>query len=227
MSESKVSAAELHPHRRWIAVIPVVVAIIVWVIDQLTKSWVIEHLTEHDPVLVIGETLQWMFVRNPGAAFSFGVNATWVFTILSSGVALFVIFQLRKIASLAWGIFLGLLLGGTVGNLTDRLFREPGFPNGHVIDFIYTPWMMPAIYNVADIAICVGMGLFILITILGIRLDGIPKKLIAQQHEREQQELEESERDARQKGEDSPVHESSESEQDSSPEDVPDSEKGA
>ena len=107
------------------------------------------------------------------------MNATWVFTILSAAVALFVLFQLRKISSVSWAIFLGLLLGGTVGNLTDRLFRAPGFPNGHVIDFIYTPWMMPAIYNIADIAICVGMGLFVLITILGVRLDGIPKKVAA------------------------------------------------
>ena len=52
----------------------------------------------------------------------------------------------------------GLLLGGVLGNLTDRLFREPGFGVGHVVDFIYTPWMMPAIFNVADIAIVVEHG---------------------------------------------------------------------
>src|SRR5690606_959814 len=63
-------------------------------------------------------------------------------------------------------------LGGVLGNLTDRLFREPSFGLGHVIDFISTPWMIPAIYNIADICIVSSMGLFILLTILGINLDG-------------------------------------------------------
>lgn len=179
MEPAETPTHSLQPRRRWVAALPVVVALVVWAVDQFIKAWVVTNLTEHEPIQILGEALQWVFVKNPGAAFSFVVNATWVFTILSAAVALFVLFQLRKIGSVSWAIFLGLLLGGTVGNLTDRLFRAPGFPNGHVIDFIYTPWMMPAIYNIADIAICVGMGLFVLITILGVRLDGIPKKVAA------------------------------------------------
>jgi signal peptidase II len=66
----------------------------------------------------------------------------------------------------------GLLLGGVLGNLTDRLFREPGFGIGHVIDFISTPWLIPAIYNVADIAIVSSMVLFMILTIRGVGLDG-------------------------------------------------------
>ncbi|MBN9611940.1 MAG: signal peptidase II, partial [Actinobacteria bacterium] len=68
-----------------------------------------------------------------------------------------------------------LLLGGVLGNLTDRLTRPPGFPVGHVIDFISTPWMIPAIYNVADIAIVSGMILFVLISLLGLPIDGGPR----------------------------------------------------
>jgi signal peptidase II len=71
-----------------------------------------------------------------------------------------------------WAIVLGMLLGGALGNLVDRLFREPGFGRGHVVDFISTPWMMPAIYNVADSFICISMVLFVLLVILGVNLDG-------------------------------------------------------
>jgi signal peptidase II len=66
----------------------------------------------------------------------------------------------------------GLLLGGVLGNLTDRLFREPSVGLGHVIDFISTPWIVPAIYNVADMSIVASMGLFLILTIRGIGLDG-------------------------------------------------------
>ena len=60
-----------------------------------------------------------------------------------------------------------------LGNLTDRLLREPSFGLGHVIDFISTPWLIPAIYNVADIAIVSSMVLFMILTIRGVGLDGI------------------------------------------------------
>ena len=67
---------------------------------------------------------------------------------------------------------LGLLLGGVLGNLTDRLVRDPGFPVGHVVDFISTPWMMPAIYNVADMFIVCDMIAIALLVLLGMRMDG-------------------------------------------------------
>lgn len=147
-------------------------AVGILVLDQLAKWWVVTNLPEGVPVPVIGEFLQWQFVRNPGAAFSFASGATWIFTIIAITVGVSIIWLSRRIASYSWAIFLGLLLGGTLGNLSDRLFRTPGFPQGHVVDFISTPWMMPAIYNIADMAIVSSMGLFIVVTILGISLDG-------------------------------------------------------
>jgi signal peptidase II len=78
----------------------------------------------------------------------------------------------RRIRSLRWAAVFGLLLGGTVGNLFDRLFREPGFGVGHVIDFLQL-YLFPAIFNVADIAITSAMTLFIILTILGVGLDGV------------------------------------------------------
>jgi signal peptidase II len=148
------------------------VAITVYGVDQLSKYFVVTTLAEGEVVPVLGSVLQWQFVRNPGAAFSIASGMTWVFTILAAGVITFIVWFARRIRSIAWALVFGLLLGGVLGNLTDRLFREPGFGIGHVIDFISTPWMLPAIYNVADIAIVSSMVLFMILTIRGVGLDG-------------------------------------------------------
>lgn len=148
------------------------VAVVVVTADQLTKLWVTSSLVEGESVPVIGEALQWLYVKNPGAAFSFASGATWVFTLISSTVAVVILVVAPRVRSMFWAVFLGLILGGTVGNLVDRLVREPGFPVGHVIDFIYTPWMMPAIYNIADIAVVTGMGLFVIATFMGVGISG-------------------------------------------------------
>jgi len=151
-------------------------ALVVLLIDQLSKNWVVANLTEWEAVPVLGEVLQWRFVRNPGAAFSFASGATWIFTTLAVVVVGAILWQARRLGSRAWALFFALLLGGVLGNLTDRLTREPGFPVGHVIDFISTPWLLPAIYNVADIAICAAMVIFVLLVLLGVPLDGSPRE---------------------------------------------------
>lgn len=163
--------------RGWaVPLILAAIAAIVLVLDQLTKNWVVSNLVEGQTVAVQGDFLRWHFVRNPGAAFSMAAGSTWIFTTLAVGVVVVILTQLRKLRSLPWAIFLGLLLGGVLGNLTDRLTRAPGFPEGHVIDFISTPWMWlgfpEAIYNIADIAIVTGMILFIVISLIGLPLDG-------------------------------------------------------
>lgn len=154
--------------------------LLVYGADQLSKNWVIANLPEGRVVPVFGEALQWLFVRNPGAAFSLASGATWVFTVLAVVVVAAVVWQIRNLGSRSWALFFALLLGGVLGNLTDRLTREPGFPVGHVIDFISTPWLFPwplspAIYNIADIAIVSAMVLFVLITVLGLPIDGSPR----------------------------------------------------
>ena len=156
----------------WVPALLVAVAVCVAAGDQATKNWVVTHLPEGEVVPVWGDVVQWLFVRNPGAAFSMASGATWIFTLLAAVVVVVIVWQVKRLRSIPWAIFLGLLLGGVVGNLTDRLTREPGFPVGHVIDFILTPWMMPAIYNVADIAIVTAMCLFVLVTILGLPITG-------------------------------------------------------
>lgn len=167
--------------RRRVRALPLLaVAALVYVADQFSKNWVVANLPEGETVPVLGEFLQWHFVRNPGAAFSMAEGATWVFTLLALVVVGVLLWQIRRIGSRSWALFFALLLGGVLGNLTDRLFREPGFPVGHVIDFILTPWMWlgftPAIYNVADMAIVIGMVLFVLISLLGMPIDGSPRR---------------------------------------------------
>lgn len=158
------------------ALLLVVIALFVWAIDQLVKNWVVANLTEGELVPVLGNFLRLYSVRNPGAAFSMASGATWIFTALAVGVVIVILTQLRKLKSIPWAVFLGLLLGGVLGNLTDRLTRAPGFPEGHVVDFISTPWMWlgfsEAIYNIADIAIVSGMVIFVLISIIGLPITG-------------------------------------------------------
>ena len=141
-------------------------------LDQVVKALVVAHLPYGTAVPVVGTALQFLYVRNPGAAFSFAVNMTWVFSIVSTAVVVAIIVYARRIRSMWWALVLGMLLGGALGNLSDRLFREPGFGRGHVVDFISTPWMMPAIYNVADAFICISMVVFVLLVIAGVNLDG-------------------------------------------------------
>jgi signal peptidase II len=147
------------------------VAVFVLGVDQLAKALVIAHLTEGEQVPVLGNLLVFLFTRNPGAAFSIGTGSTWIFTIIAIGVFAFVIWYAPRIRTVWWAIVFGLLLGGLLGNLYDRLFRPPGFGQGEVIDFIKIP-LLPAIFNLADSAIVAAMALFLILTLLGIGLDG-------------------------------------------------------
>jgi len=148
------------------------VAVVAYCLDQGTKLLVTRTLVEGDTVDVVGEFFQLHFVKNPGAAFSFASGSTWIFSLAAAAVAIAIVVVSRRIRSIAWAVMLGMLLGGTLGNLTDRLLREPSFGQGHVIDFIYFPSLLPAIFNVADVFIVSSMGLLLLLTLLGIGLDG-------------------------------------------------------
>jgi len=152
-------------------VILAVVALCVYLVDQIAKVLVVANLYEGQRVEVLGQLLQFNFVKNAGAAFSIGSGSTWIFSIVGVGVLGFVVWYAPRIKSTAWAILFGLLLGGLLGNLTDRLFREPGFGVGHVVDFLQIP-LLPAIFNLADVAIVSSMALFLILTIRGVGLDG-------------------------------------------------------
>jgi signal peptidase II len=147
------------------------VAVLVFVLDRVSKYLVTQNLTLGEPVEVIGQLLQFHYVENPGAAFSLLSGSTWIFALIATTVTVVIILFARRIRSIGWAVMFGLLLGGTVGNLTDRLTREPGFGRGYVVDFLQI-WGFPAIFNIADVAIVSAMGLFILLTLRGVGLDG-------------------------------------------------------
>lgn len=147
------------------------VALLVFLLDQGSKYLITENLVAGERVSVLGDVLNFVFVKNSGAAFSLAAGWTWIFSIVASGVAIFIFWYSPRIRSTVWMLVFGMLLGGTLGNLADRLFREPSFGLGHVVDFIQV-WGFPAIFNVADIFIVSSMGLFILLTLMGVNLDG-------------------------------------------------------
>lgn len=151
------------------------IALGVYGLDQLSKYLVVENLVLGRPVPVLGEILQFRYVENPGAAFSLASGYTWVISVVAVAVVVFIIGFAPRIRSLAWATMFGLVLGGAFGNLTDRLAREPGFGVGHVVDFIQVIYF-PAIFNVADIAIVSSMGLFVLLSLRGVGLDGVRER---------------------------------------------------
>ena len=136
-----------------------ILAVAVLAADQFSKLLVLQQLEPGVTVPVVGEALQFVLVFNPGAAFSLGEEVTWIFTIAMAVVAGVIVFlAATRVRSRLWALVLGLLLGGVLGNLTDRLFRDPGFAKGHVVDFI--KWYIgdhvwPA-FNIADAAIVGG-----------------------------------------------------------------------
>lgn len=142
----------------------------VWVLDQITKIVAMDRLTGRDPVELAGGLLTLRLVRNPGAAFGLAGGATVVFSLVAIVVVVAILRTARKLGSSGWALALGLVLGGAVGNLTDRLVRDPGPLRGHVVDFLELPnW---PVFNLADTAICVGAGVVVLMTMRGRHLDG-------------------------------------------------------
>ena len=148
----------------------VAVAALTYLLDQATKVWAQRSLDEGDPQQVIGDLLQFHLTHNPGAAFSMGTGYTVVLTLIALTVIVVCIRLARRLGSTGWAIALGLLLGGALGNVTDRIFRDPAPFRGHVVDFIELPhW---PVFNLADTAICVAAALFVLLSARGIHLDG-------------------------------------------------------
>ncbi len=118
---------------------------------------------------MIGGVLNLRLVRNPGAAFGLAQGMTVLLTCIAVAVIAMILRTARRLRSTAWGVSLGLVLGGALGNLGDRLFRDPGPLRGHVIDFLELPrW---PVFNVADSAIMTGAALMVWLSVRGIPLD--------------------------------------------------------
>ena len=142
---------------------PLALAGVVVVLDQLTKIWAVAALSD-GPVGVIGTLLQFRLTRNPGGAFSLLTGLTPVLAVLAGVMVVYIVRTTRRTSDAVMAYSLGLVLGGAVGNLVDRLVRSPGVLRGEVVDFIKVPnWPT---FNIADCAITVGV---ILIAIRGWR----------------------------------------------------------
>jgi signal peptidase II len=155
--------------RRRIGVLAAV-AITAYVLDLATKMMVVSWLEDRAPVELVGEWLRFEAVRNSGAAFGMGQALTVVFTCIAAVVVLVILRLARKLYSAPWAIALGLLLGGALGNLTDRIFRAPGVFQGAVVDFIAPKHF--AVFNLADSAIVCGGILIVLLSFRGLDPDG-------------------------------------------------------
>jgi len=132
------------------------VAALIWAIDFVTKNWAINYLEGRNPRKIIGNFLQLTFTKNSGAAFSLATRGTILLTIFSIVVILAIGYWSPRLTSRRWGLVLGLVLGGTLGNLSDRIFRAnigTGVFKGEVIDWIQLPhW---PVFNLADSSIVI------------------------------------------------------------------------
>ncbi|MFE9306908.1 signal peptidase II [Streptomyces sp. NPDC020792] len=172
-ADGRATAAERPRGRRRIAVL-FTVAAIAYALDLASKMLVVAKLEHRPPIQLIGDWLQLEAIRNAGAAFGFGEAFTVIFTVIAAAVIVVIARLARKLYSLPWAIALGLLLGGALGNLTDRLFRAPGVFEGAVVDFISPKHF--AVFNLADSAIVCGGILIVLLSFRGLDPDGTVHK---------------------------------------------------
>ncbi len=147
------------------------VGVLTLVLDQGSKVWALGALTPGEPRDLLGPLLRLNLIRNAGAAFSLGDGVTWLLTLVALGIVVWVGRAAVRVGHRGWAVTLGMLLGGAIGNLIDRIFRTPGFGRGHVVDFI--DYFGLFIGNVADIAIVVAAGMGAVLALRGIPLEGV------------------------------------------------------
>ncbi|GGN95127.1 signal peptidase II [Nocardia rhizosphaerihabitans] len=147
-----------------------IIAAVLFGLDLLTKCLAVALIDPGESVPIIGDFARFTLVRNPGAAFSMATGMTWLLTLIAAAVVIGVIRIGRTLRSLWWAIGLGMVLGGALGNLVDRIFRYPGPLQGHVVDFVAVGWW--PVFNVADSAIVCGAILLVALTVFGFEPDG-------------------------------------------------------
>ncbi|MFI7605144.1 signal peptidase II [Micromonospora sp. NPDC049366] len=150
-------------------------AVVALVADAVTKHLALEALTDREPVRLLGGAIYLNLVRNSGAAWSIGSDYTWVFPLITIGVIGWILWMALRLRSLPWAVSLGLVLGGALGNLADRIFRAPAPFHGHVVDMIsvFGPFgeYFP-VFNLADSSLVCGVILALLLELTGRQRDG-------------------------------------------------------
>jgi signal peptidase II len=169
-------ASGVVPKRAPRVVLFALIAVVVYALDVVSKALVAADLPEnHRPVRILGGVLYLNQTRNSGAAFSLGAGFTVLLTVVAIAVVGVIVRTAGRMRSAGWAVSLGLILGGALGNLTDRVFRAPGVGRGYVVDWIslfgeydkYWP-----IFNLADSAIVCGAVLAAILALFGVDIDG-------------------------------------------------------
>lgn len=151
------------------------VALVALLADLVTKHLALAALTDRGPVRLLGGFVYLSLTRNSGAAWSIGADHTWVFPLITIGVVGWIVWMALRLRSLPWAISLGLVLGGALGNLVDRIFRAPAPFHGHVVDMIslFDPYgQVWPVFNLADSSLVCGVLLAVLLELTGRQRDG-------------------------------------------------------
>lgn len=173
-AEPQEAGRAMGASRRALAYLGAVSALVL-LIDIVSKQLATSLLDPEHPVKLFGGALYLSLTRNPGAAFSLFRNFTAIFPLIALGVVVWIGFMARTLRSVPWAVALGLVLGGAVGNVVDRVFRAPGFLAGHVVDLfsLFDPeGRVFAIFNVADMALTFGVIVAVVLELLGRQRDG-------------------------------------------------------
>jgi signal peptidase II len=158
IADTAATTADALPKRRFVVAAAVAVAIVL--IDQITKNWALHSLADEQPRHVFW-SLHWTLRFNSGMAFSQGQGKGPLIALAAVAVVGALAWSLRTRANMLGIISVGMVIGGAIGNVADRLFRaKDGLLSGHVVDFIDFRWW-PA-FNVADIGVVVGAILLFL-----------------------------------------------------------------
>jgi signal peptidase II len=149
-------------------------ALVIYAVDVVTKVIAVDKLSHRaTPVTIVHSVFDLELVRNPGAAFGTGAGMTIVFSLVSVAVIGAIVRYAARLGSAWWALVFGLVLGGALGNLTDRILRDPGFGRGHVVDFLHIHhW---PVFNVADSAFCVAGAIVVLLAVNNVPLEGRPR----------------------------------------------------
>ena len=174
-ADGPVGGSGVAPARRPRTRLLLTLAVLVLLADLVTKLVVVVTITPGENIRLLGGLLYLTYYRNSGAAFSFAEGFTIVFTVIAVAVVVTIVRIARRLYYIGWAVSLGLVLGGAVGNLIDRVFRDPGFLRGEVVDFLSVlgpDGRVWPIFNVADSAIVCGGILGALLALRGIDFDG-------------------------------------------------------
>ncbi|EEP70875.1 lipoprotein signal peptidase [Micromonospora sp. ATCC 39149] len=162
------------PRRRAIVILASV-GLVAFLADLLIKHLALQALSDREPVKLLGGAVYLSLTRNSGAAWSIGSDHTWIFPLITMAVIGWIGWMALRLRSVPWGVSLGLVLGGALGNLADRIFRAPGHFVGHVVDMIslFDPYgQVWPVFNLADSALVCGVVLAVFLELTGRQRDG-------------------------------------------------------